>query len=273
MTTAAITTAATDSLKAEVSPVKVNAQALIIKTAEHVEAARDFIRVIKDRRTKVDATFDQHIKAAHAAHKALVATKKTFTDDLDEAERICKQKMGAYQLECERIAREEQEKARIAAEAERQKQIAAAQKKIEATLSKAGTVQEKAAALEASLQNDEMDETTRGIAERQLEVLRLQLQGLEDKAQEVQRKAEEVAEAPAFIPPAAVVEKTAGVSAKKTYNIVSIDAATVIKAIAIGKYPVNLVKAWDETMMKKLALMGVFVDGVQYKEERSISVR
>ncbi len=271
--TTALTTAATDSLKAEVSPVKANAQKLVISEAQHVEAARDFIRTIKERRNKVDATFDIHIKAAHAAHKALVATKKTFTDDLDDAERIIKGKVGAYQLECERLAKIEQEKARIAAEAEQRKIVEAAQKKIAATLAKSGTVNEKIAYLEYSLIHDSLDDTTRGLCERQLEVLRLQLQGLEDKAAVAQRKAEEAAEAPAYIPPAAVAEKTAGVSGKKTYLVTVTEPMTLIKAIADGKGSAGLVKAWDETMIKKLALMGIFLPGVQYQEERIVSVR
>jgi hypothetical protein len=262
-----------EELKAEISPVKAHAQALVISEAQHVEGARDIIREIKERRNKVDATFDQHIKAAHAAHKALVATKKTFTDELDDAERIIKRKVSDYQLECERIAKEAQDKARREAEAAQQKAIEAARKKIEATLGKAGTTQEKITALEYSLQHDNLDDTTRGMVERQIEVLRLQLQGLEDKAAEAQRKAEAAAEAPAYIPPAAVVEKTAGVSAKKTYIVAVTEPMVLIKAIAEGKGSPGLVKAWDETMIKKLAIMGVFLPGITYQEDRSISVR
>lgn len=272
MTTALLTTE-TDSLRGEISPVKANAQTLIVSEASHVETARDVIRAIKGRRKKVDDTFDAHIKAAHSAHKALVATKKTFTDDLDDAEWIIKQKVGAYQLECERLAKIEQEKARLAAEAEQRKIVEAAQKRIAATLSKAGTVNDKISSLEYSLIHDSLDDTTRGLVERQLEVFRLQIQGLEDKAQEAQRKAEEAAEAPAYIPPAAVVEKTAGVSGKKAYLVTVTEPMTLIKAIAEGKGSAGLVKAWDETMLKKLALMQIFLPGVQYQEERTISVR
>jgi hypothetical protein len=271
--TTALSTTVTDSLKAEVSPIKVNAQALVITTQQHVEAARDFVRIIKERRGKVDATFDVHIKAAHQAHKALVATKKSFTDDLDEAEKIIKSKMGFYQLEQERLARIEQEKARIKAEEEQRKIVEAAQKKIAATLSKAGTVAEKVETLEHALEHDCLNETERGLIERQLEVLRLQLQGLEDKAAEAQRMAEEAAEAPTYISPAAVVEKTAGVSGKKVYIVAVTEPMVLIKAIAEGKGSAGLVKAWDETMIKKLALLGIFLPGVEYKENRAIVVR
>ena len=111
------------------------------------------------------------------------------------------------------------------------------------------------------------------MAERQLEVLNLQLQGLNDKAQEAQEKAVEIAEAPAYIPPAAVVEKTKGVGVKKVYVITSIDSAVLVKAISEGKGSASLVKSWDETMIKKLAGMGIFLPGVGYQEDRTISVR
>jgi hypothetical protein len=271
--TTALSTTETDSLRGEVSPIKANSQALTISVAGDVETARDFIRVIKERRGKVDATFDVHIKAAHAAHKALVATKKTFTDDLDDAERIIKGKVGAYQLECERLARIEQEKARKEAEAAQAKIIESARKRIEATLAKAGGTQEKIVALNYSLEHDNLDDTTRGMVERQLEVLRLQLQGFEDKAAAAQQRAEEIAEAPAYIPPAAVVEKTAGVATKKTYIVTVQNPMALINAISSGSGSAGLVKEWDITMLKKLAIMGIFLVGVNYQEDRTVVVR
>lgn len=274
MSGTAITAAATDSLKAEVSPIKAKAEAMIINTTADVELARDFIKAIKERRAKIDETFDKNIKDAHLLHKGLVATKKTFTDVLDDSEKTVKMKIGGHQLKCEQEAREAAEKARKEFEADQQRKIEAYRKRIDATLAKAGTIQEKVAALEAQLSGaDMMEGIEQTLIERQLEVLRLQLQGLEDKALEAQQKAEEVAETPAYIPPAAVVEKTAGVSSKKVYNIVNIDATVLIKAIASGKFPVNLVKAWDETMIKKFAGLGIFCDGVSFEETRAISVR
>jgi len=271
--TTALTTTETDTLKAEVSPVKVNAQALVISEAQHVEAARDFIRVIKERRSKVDATFDAHIKAAHQAHKALVATKKTFTDDLDEAERTIKQKVGSYQLACEHQARIEQEKARKEAEAAQQKAIEAANRLIDKAVKSSSSVEVQITELLKIAENVMEPEPVRIMAERQIEVLRLKLQGLEDKAAEAQRRAEEAAEAPAFIPPAAVIEKTAGVSGKKTYVVTVPDPIKLIKAIAEGKGSAGLVKEWDFTTLKKLAILNVFLPGVEYREDRTIVVR
>ena len=268
-----LTTPATEQLQSEVSPVKIQATTLVVQVADDVVIARDFIKTLKNHRAKIDATFDQHIRAAHKAHKDLVATKKTFTDSLDEAERIIKVKIATYQIEQERIAKEAAEKARLEFETEQKRLVENAQKRITATLNKADTVQEKIASLEYSLEHDRLDDTTRGMVERQIEVFRIQLQGLDDKAAEAQRKAEAAAEAPAFIPPAAVMEKTSGVSVKKTYAVTVTDPMALIKAIASGTGSPGLIKSWDETMIKKLALMGIFLLGVSYQEDRAISVR
>jgi hypothetical protein len=262
-----------EALQKTVGSVKTAAMELVIAFPQDVEHARDGIREIKRRRDVINSHCDPGIKQAHALHKQLVGDKKKLTDELNEAERIIKRKVGDYQIECERIAREEQEKARLAAEAESKRQIEAARKKIEKALEKAGTIQEKIAAVTAVIEDEATSETELELAERQLEVLNLQLQGLNDQAQAAQEKAEDIAAAPAYIPPAAVVEKTKGVGVKKIYIITSIDNDKLIKAISEGKGSAALVKSWDETMLKKLAGMGIFLPGVAYQEDRSISVR
>jgi len=265
--------ATNETLQRAVGTVKDAAMILKVASPADVEHARDGIREIKRRRDVINDHCDSGIKQAHALHKQLVADKKRLTDELDEAERIIKRKVGDYQIECERLAREEQEKARKAAEVEQQRKVEAARKKIEKALEKAGTIQEKIDAVTAVIEDETTTDTELALAERQLEVLNLQLQGLNDKAQEAQEKAVEIAEAPAYIPPAAVVEKTKGVGVKKVYDILSIDSAKLIKEIAEGKGNANLVKEWDITTLKKLALLGIFMTGVSYGENRSISVR
>ena len=272
METSTLTTTTTDALKAEVSPVKVNATAMVIKAPEHVELARDFIRGIKERRAKVDETFDKHIKAAHQAHKDLVATKRTFTDDLDEAEKIIKRKVGDYNVEQERLALEAQQKAQREAEAENNRKIEAARKKIAAAMEKSGNLQEQIDSVQAIIEDENTNDTDLELAERQLEVLKRQQQRILDQAQVQQEKAEDIAAAPAYIAPAAVVEKTKGVGVKKVYLVTAVDSSKLIAAIAGGKYPATLVKSWDETTIKKMAGMGVFLPGVTYQEDRTVRI-
>jgi hypothetical protein len=263
----------TKDLQGEVAPMKEAAQNLVIVCTEDVEVARNGIREIKRRRSIIDEHCDAGIKQAHSLHKQLVADKKKFTDELDDAERIIKGKIGAFQIEEERQAKEAAEKARAEAYRIQQLQIAAAQKKIDATLSKAGTVQEMIESLEYSLQHDSLADIEREMVERKLEVLRLNMQGLQDKAEEAQRKAEAAAET--YVAPVAVApaEKVSGVSSKKVFQIVSIDNTKLVQAIAEGKAPANLVKAWDETALKKFATLGMLYPGVEYREERAVSIR
>lgn len=262
-----------EDLQRVATSVKVAANALIVKCPDDVENARDGIREIKRRRAVIDEHCDPGIKQAHALHKQLVADKKKLTDELDKAEKIIKRKVGDYQLECERKAEEERQRAQKEAEVQRQRQIDAARKKIEKAMEKAGGIQEQIAALQAVIEDESTTDTELELAERQMEVLKLQLQGENDKAREAQERAEDIATAPAYIPPAAVVEKTKGVGVKKVYIITSIDNSALIKAISEGKGSAALVKSWDETMLKKLAAMGIFLPGVGYQEDRSVSVR
>ncbi|KAF0218821.1 MAG: hypothetical protein FD174_2604 [Geobacteraceae bacterium] len=262
-----------DKLMETVAPVKLAAMELVVSAPAHVEIARDGIREIKRRREVIDSHCDPGIKQAHQLHKQLVADKKKLTDELDEAEKIIKRKVADFQLEQERITKEAEEQARKEAEAEKQKILTAAQGKITKAMNAGNKLEEQIAALQLLIENAETTETEREMAKRQMEVLWLKLEGQQDKAAEAQRQAEIAAEAITVIPLAAIPAKTAGVSGKKVYNIVSIDAETLIKAIAEGKAPANLVKSWDEAAIKKFRGMNMAFAGVQYAEDRQVSVR
>lgn len=73
------------------------ARAFVIGDDSQYKNADDFCFGLKLAEKSVDRMFDDHIKAAHDAHKALVAKKKLFSEPIDEARRIVKGKMAAYQ--------------------------------------------------------------------------------------------------------------------------------------------------------------------------------
>ena len=254
------------------SPLIAAAKALVIRSAEDVVKVRDFCSTVTAKMALIDEKFDPNIKAWHAGHKGALALKKEFYTPCEEAIRIGKGHIKVWDMEQERLAEQARQKAQRDADALRQKQIQAAQAKIAKALEKAGSIEEKIAACNAVIEDENTSETELALAERQLEVFQLQLQGLEDKAREAQEKAQDIAEAPAYIPAAAVVEKTKGVSSKKVYIITSIDNAALIKAIAEGKGFPTLVKAWDETEIKRLAARGAFLPGVGYQEDRNVRI-
>jgi len=96
---------------------------LVISDQAGYERAGSLLTSIKAIRKKIADTFDPHIKAAHDAHKRLIATKNEFDDPNAAAEKAVKGKLKGYIDEEERKARiaqiEADRKAKEADEAQR----------------------------------------------------------------------------------------------------------------------------------------------------------
>jgi len=84
------------------------ANALTVTNKKEYDGCAEFLRAIKGLKKEIDETFDESIKKAHEAHKAIVAAKKAHYDPLDSAERIIKQKSLVWYQEEQRKAEEEQ---------------------------------------------------------------------------------------------------------------------------------------------------------------------
>lgn len=193
------------------------------------QKAGAFLLMVKDARREIDATFDGPIAAAFAAHKSIVAAKREHTAPVDEAERIVKQKMGAYRQKQEDEARERQR----AAEAE------------------ARRVQEEALKVAEAAARKAAEEA------RAAEVERL-------KAEGNKKAAAAAAKAALYVPPvvmpapvAVVVPHVApavasGVSFREKWTASVTDLAALVRAVADGKAPLALLAA-DATMLNKHA--------------------
>jgi uncharacterized membrane protein YqiK len=72
----------------------------------------DFLLGIKKLKKEIDNAFDESIKKAFETHRSLTAKKKEYYFPLEEAERIVKTKIKAYEAEMERIRLEAEAKAR-----------------------------------------------------------------------------------------------------------------------------------------------------------------
>lgn len=79
------------------------------------EVAAGFAKEIKAAKDRVKEFFAEPKQKAHEAHKSITAKERELLAPLEEAERLLKDKMGAYQLA---------ERRRVEAEAERQRQEA-----------------------------------------------------------------------------------------------------------------------------------------------------
>lgn len=88
------------------------ARAIVVRSEPTYLKAVDFLKGLKRIQGMIDDTFDAPIKAAHDAHKSIVAAKKKHSEPVAEAERLIKAKVGTWAQEQERVRREAEEKAR-----------------------------------------------------------------------------------------------------------------------------------------------------------------
>ena len=78
------------------------ANSLVVTNQDQYNGCAEFLRSIKVIKKEIDATFDEPIKKAHEAHKAIVASKKKHYEPLDRAEKIVKEKSITWYQEEER---------------------------------------------------------------------------------------------------------------------------------------------------------------------------
>ena len=115
-------------VKQQATTLEQQAQAYQIATNEDYEEAANFLKRVKGARKQVEDYWEEPIKKAFEAHRALTAKRKQMTDTCDSAERAMKKKMLTYskKIEAERRAAEEQ--ARKAAQEESDRLLAEAAK-------------------------------------------------------------------------------------------------------------------------------------------------
>lgn len=113
------------------------ATALTIRTPDDYRGAAGLLRGIKDLRAKIQGTFKPHIERAFAAHRALVAEQRQAEAPLVDAEATIKRKLSAYDVEQERVRRQEEtrlrELARQEEERRRLEEAAALEREAQAT--------------------------------------------------------------------------------------------------------------------------------------------
>lgn len=89
-----------------------SARVLTIATAEDYSIGSKYLQAIKAMRDEIATAFDGSIKAAHQAHKTMIAAKRKYDDPLAEEDASLRRRMGSWQTEVERKRREEQERIR-----------------------------------------------------------------------------------------------------------------------------------------------------------------
>jgi len=114
-----------DQIEARTSDIIKEAQAITIQDSEQYTKAALFLKGVKELGKEIKATFDEPIKAAHAAHKAIVAAKKKHEGPLLEAEGLVKGKISTWtESESRKMEAEREAKAKGGMEIEKAKRKA-----------------------------------------------------------------------------------------------------------------------------------------------------
>lgn len=252
----------------DISPYINKANALAVRSTEDVEAARDFIRDIKDQIKAVKEFFDPRIDQANKLHKGLIADRGVFEVPLKGAQSVIEQKIGVYVAAEQKKLREEAQRREDEERRKHEQAVARAAKSMDALLEKAGEFQEQITALEAELERPDITTEESLAAASRLEMVRAKLDASERKVAVVTERAT-VAYIP---PPPPVVEKVAGVTVKKVLEPVILNAAIVINAISQGQAPADIVD-FNMDKIKKLINAGIKIPGVGSTESHKTAVR
>lgn len=258
-------------LEGETSAITMLSKDMVIASQGDMEETTDRVRDIKALMKKVKATFDPMVETAYISHKTAVAGRNGHLEPLQAAERTIKGKMGAYQDECEKKRQEEEEAARQKALKEQERMLKAAKKRIEKLNAEGGDIREKMTRIEKEMEDPEITDIQEAAFMAELEVLKAQEEG---NAEKVAEKAA-AAVAPTYTPPTAPSAprpKVKGLSSsvKKVGTVT--DPVALIKAVAAGTIPEKVIK-FDLTAINKLLNAGIYLSGVTYENDRTMTVR
>lgn len=230
----------TASIEKEAQQALIVAKDFKIVNNEQYTTAAERLKGLKGLLKQVADTFEPIISKAFAAHREAVAQRKKHETPLLEAEGIYKRAMLTYTQEQERQRQEQERKAREAAEREQAKlreQAAAAEAKAKAEAEELRRKAEEAAAA--------------GRAEEAAK-LAAKAQTTEDKGA---AKAEALQDRASLVPTPVIASNTptvAGISTRKTYAAKVTDKMALIKAVAEGRAPNNVIEP-NQTVLNALA--------------------
>lgn len=111
---------------AEVSRIEQAAAGIVIIGEDTYQFAAGMLMNVKAQQKAVTEFFEPLRVTTKSAYDAVLKRRKDMTTPLDNAEKVIKDKMAAYQQEVERKRREQEAELRRLAEAERERSFAAA---------------------------------------------------------------------------------------------------------------------------------------------------
>lgn len=228
MKTTAIAMPDTQDIDTKAMTVLEVSRQLIISNDQDYTVAADFLKDLKTIEKSIDETFDAAIKAAHDAHKAVLAAKAKHAEPVKQAEGFIKSKLLVYQQDSEKRRKQQEEEIRAAAAKE--------------------------------AEDERIQKAERLIAEGKAEEALLILEG------------EKSAPSAVILPPS--LPKVKGVTTKKVLKVEVYDLMALIKAVAAGAAPANLIEPDMAQLTKLSKALGehMNVPGVRLVEDAQIAV-
>ena len=251
-----------------------NATTLTINNTQQHEKGVTLIRDIGALKDEIHKSCDPVCKAANIAHKEAVAQRNGFLLPLEEAENIIRVKISDWDKYLARERKKEEARLAEISQKKREKLIEKANAKIEAITSKTEDTAIQILELEGQLKK-EISDLERETIEGKIEVLNIAFSESAEaavrKQEELERQIEEAPVAP--IAPQFVAPKVKGVSKIKTRIPEVVNFLALVKAVASGKVPVNILKVNDGALKKYANLVDGIIPGCSITTEFSTRIR
>lgn len=207
-------------LKQEITTIDEQVGAVVVNSSATYEMAGALVIDLDALEKKINAYWEDPIKKAFDAHRALTAKRGEMLKPVQDRKKILRGKISAYLTEQERIRKEEQRKA----DEERRKREEAERAKLEARAAKA---EEK---------------------------------GKTEKAEELREKAADVYVPPVVVQAEVEKTtriETGTVSQKKDIRVTVTDPMAIVKAVASGTLPIGVVSINESKLKAAIKLQGI----------------
>ncbi len=271
-TAAASNGTALSTLKEKVSPALQEAQALVIRSRDDYQHALECVKGVKVLIKQIEEHHKPIKKKLDEAKQTVLDQEKNLLNPLKSAEAVYKQKMGDYDDEEERKAKEAARKEQERLNRLSEKALERVNTKLDKLKEEGANIDKQLAELETMLQDPEITDTEAAAVTAKINSLMVSKGQAESGIQEEIEKVEELA-APAPTTVAYQQPKTEGMSSSKTLEVEVVNPMALIKAVAGGTIPIGAVKAFDLVLLKKLANAGLAIPGVKATPKREIRVR
>jgi hypothetical protein len=236
---------------------------------EDITEGKEHVKSFKLQKAFFNEIYDPHIKEANKMHKGLTSGKKRWTDHIDKAEGIVRDKMKTFLLEEDKRKQKEAEDLAEKKRKERDAELSKAKQKIVRLRDSVSKKEDLLNALQVAVNDPNVTDAERECYTEEINVVKNQIKNAEQKASVVSEQATQdvpIVEAP--------VEKTEvkGVSHKTVWIPQNVtNPMLVLKQIISGEVPMDVI-TFNMQTIKKLSKNGVKIAGVAYKEDKDLRI-